>query len=179
MPSADQLITLKYTGIDAQKRRIDRVIERVQNPAMDPVVRNIAEVWKVNFDSEGGKVGGWRELAEMTQAVRAERGFDPRNPILVQTGGLRRVAIERLTNATGSTSGRTDGASMRLAIGRASALLSITGRKVSNQFKARQRSGFGAFSRPARRFWYVDDEVKAAAHRGLREGILSDIKAGR
>lgn len=65
---------------------------------------------------------------------------------------------------------------MRLAIGQLSALLTITGRKVSNQFKARQRSGFGAFSRPARRFWYVDDEVRAAAHRGLRRGILKDIR---
>lgn len=176
---SDNIVTLKYTGIDAQIRRMRRVEQVVENPTLDPVIRNVAKVWEVNFSTEGGKVGGWRELAEMTQAVRVERGFDPHHPILVQTGGFRRVAIERLLSVTGSTSARTDGASMRLAIGRLSALLTIAGRKVSNQFRAQQRGGFGAFSRPPRRFWYVDDEVKAAAHRGLREGILRDIKTGR
>ena len=176
---SDRPITLTYKGIDRQVKRIRNLEQVVSDPSLDPVVRDIAKVWQVNFDTEGGKVGGWRELAEMTQAVRAERGFNPFHPILVQTGGLRRVAIERLLSATGSTTGRTDGASMRLAIGRLSALLTISGRKVSNQFRAQQRGGFGAFSRPPRRFWYVDDEVRAAAHRGLRKGILDDIRTGR
>lgn len=173
---SDKVITLTYKGIDRQIRRFRRVEQVVEDPAMDPIIRDIAKVWQVNFDAEGSKVGGWLPLAEMTQAVRAERGYNPNHPILVQTGGLRRVAIERLLGARGSTSGRTEGASMRLAIGRASALLTITGYKVSNQFRSRQRRGFGAFSRPPRRFWYVDDEVRAAAHRGLRRGVIEDIR---
>lgn len=172
---ADKVVSLTYSGIDRQLKRLRRVQDVVEDPALAPVIRNIAKVWEVNFDTEGGKVGGWRELAEMTQLVRQSRGFNPDHPILEQTGGLRRAAIEALLNINGDGGRSEDGASMRLAIGHASALLTITGRKVSNQFRERVRGRRG-FSRPPRRFWYVDDEVKAAAHKGLRDGVLDEIR---
>ena len=171
----DKVIELKYTGIDKQIKRMRRVSEVIQDPALDWVIRDIAKVWQVNFDTEGSKVGGWRELAELTQQVRQSRGFDPQHPILQQTGGLRRAAIDHLTRTRGNSSRAEDGASMRLTMGHASALLTISGRKVSNQFRERVR-GRGGHSRPPRRFWYVDDEVRAAAHKGLLRGILSDVR---
>lgn len=174
----DKVIELKFTGLDKQVKRLRRFQDVVEDPAMDPVIRDIAQVWRVNFDTEGGKVGGWRELAEMTQQVRQQRGFNPEHPILEQTGGLRHVAIDSLIRIRSSGSRNADGASMRLTIGKAAATLYIEGRKVSNQFRARVR-GRGGFSRPPRRFWYVDDEVRAAAHRGLRKGILKEMKEFR
>lgn len=172
---ADQVISLKYQGIDRQIKKVRRVQAAVEDPALAPVIRNIAKVWEVNFDAEGSKVGGWRQLAEITQLMRQSRGFNPDHPILVQTGGLRRAAIDALLHADGDTARRENGASMRLSIGKASALLTITGRKVSNQFRERTR-GRGGISRPPRRFWFVDDEVKAAAHKGLRDGILDEVR---
>lgn len=42
-----------------------------------------------NFDSSGSLVGGWKPLSPRTAAWRAQEGYPPTNPILVNTGGLR------------------------------------------------------------------------------------------
>jgi phage gpG-like protein len=43
----------------------------------------------VNFDSQGAQVGFWKPLSPVTAAWRAEHGYPPTNPILVNEGDLQ------------------------------------------------------------------------------------------
>jgi hypothetical protein len=59
-----------------------------------------------NFGNEGAAFGRkWQNLTAFTQQKRAERGFPPEHPILVQTGELRRITgltlVEWREGATG------------------------------------------------------------------------------
>lgn len=177
----DNIINLRYTGLDAVQRRIQKVETVVKNPHPAPIVQNVARVWKVNYDAEGAMVGGWRELAEMTQRVREQRGFNPEHPILKQYGHLYRAAILSLIDARGR-SGRSnqDGAAMSWRSSPGSIQLHIAGRKVSNQFRQQSRKrGSPIFSAPPRRFWFVNPQVVRAATEGLRKSINRELREVR
>jgi len=58
------------------------------NEKLQPIIQDSI---KENFDSEGGKVGGWKKLTESTKASRKRPGAK----ILIQTGNLKTSAIKR------------------------------------------------------------------------------------
>lgn len=170
MPS---LITVTYSGLDKAIANIATAKSKLSNVDTSMMVNAIAAVWKVNFDSEGSMVGGWRDLAESTQILREQRGFDPQHPILVQTGVLRRIAIDALLNAKGPRRQFGPGVSMSYVGANNSATLRISGAKVDNQFRVRgpQRET----SQPPRPFWFVDPTVEKAAADGLRKWLSMEI----
>lgn len=174
----DQLIKMTYRGLDRQQRRYRELVHIVQNPEPSPVVRAVAEVWRVNFDSEGSMVGGWRPLAEMTREVRKQRGFNPDYPILKQYGVLRRVAIESLVNAKGrSGSALGKGAVMSWQGDGDRITLRISGKKVSNQFRMQSRKrGSANYSSPPRRFWFTSPQVVRAAQTALIKSIRDEFR---
>lgn len=178
---ADNLVNVNYTGIDRQIRRMRLAQEVIEDPRLVPVVNAIADIWKINFDTEGGLVGGWRPLAEMTQEVRRSRGFNPEHPILEQYGRLRYAAVEALSKTTSEslTVGGED-AHLSYRSGKNQFSLEISGRKVTNQFRNQsRRRGSQRFSAPPRRFWFVDERVVKAAQQALIEGIKKELREAR
>lgn len=178
---AEDFISLQYKGIDRVQRRMKRVEAVVRDPHPAPIVNNIAKVWKVNYNTEGSMVGGWRDLTQMTQQVRESRGFQPDHPILKQYGHLYQAAIESLVNARGR-SGRSnqDGASMTWTSSNGRILLRIAGKKVSNQFRQQSRKrGSAIYSAPPRRFWFVNPAVVNAAKAGLLKSINKELREAR
>lgn len=171
-------IELKITGVNEQITRNVDVMHILTSIKMTPAVRNIARVWGNNFVSEGGSVGGWRELAPATQDLRASRGYDPQHPILVQTGALQRAAWLRLAvNSGESLSVSGEGVSMNYSARFNTANLSISGTKVTNQFRSQnRRRGSRIYSQPPRRFWFVDAAVVEAAKKGILESIQEDVR---
>lgn len=178
---ADNLVNVKYSGIDRQIKRLLRAQDVIEDPRLTPVVNAIADIWKVNFDGEGSLVGGWRQLTPMTQKLRQSRGFNPEHPILEQTGGLRQAAVEALSRTTSeSLTVNADGAHMTYTSGKNRFQLTISGRKVANQFRNQsRRKGSARFSSPPRRFWFVDPNVVKAAQNALIKGMMQEIRERR
>lgn len=178
---SDNFVNVKYSGLDRNIRRMKLAEEAIEDPRLVPVVNAIADIWKVNFDTEGSLVGGWRPLSEMTQEVRRSRGFNPKHPILEQYGQLRYAAVEALSKTTSeSLTVNADGAHMRYTSGKNRFELTISGRKVMNQFRNQSRKkGSAIFSAPPRRFWFVDNRVVDAARRALIEGIKKELRGAK
>lgn len=166
-------VTAKYTGIDAAIKRIVRARQVLSEPKMHQSVQRMAGVWQSNFSGEGSMVGGWRQLADFTNDERQRRGYPREHPILVQSGGLRRVAIEGLLKVNGPQWLQAKGVSMVYNPGNAGASLRISGTKVSNQFRIRTRD----MDSPPRPFWFVDRNVTGAATEGLHDWIKKELKS--
>jgi hypothetical protein len=167
-------ITLKWKGIDTTRRQMLAVKNLASNPDTSGMVREVAGVWAENFRGEGSMVGGWRELAESTQRLRESRGFPPDHPILVQTGTLRRVAIEYLLASSGPRSAFGPGVALSYTTGPLSAKLRVSGAKVDNQFRIRDRRA--GTSQPPRPFWFVNPQVNEAAARGLNKWLSDSLR---
>ncbi len=166
-------IDVKFTGIDRAVRRNTQMFDIVQNPKMAPIVSAIAVVWDVNFRGEGSLVGGWRPLTEATNKLRVSRGYPPVSPILVQSGDLKRAAVDSLIDKGEYNESVTgDGVMMSYVASERSFRLNISGRKVTNQFRSQsRRRGSERYSAPPRPFWFVNPEVVDAAKSALMKGI--------
>jgi hypothetical protein len=61
--------------------------------ALEPLLQDCQRQWeqeiKANFDSHGGRVGGWKPLAESTIRLRQSLGYSP-TPIMEMRGVLRK-----------------------------------------------------------------------------------------
>lgn len=159
---------------------------------MDGVVRRVAHVWADNYDGEGFAVGGWPLLSEYTQRIRAWRGYPREHPIMRQGGGLRRAAIEVPMNFTGKGTSQitaktrsSDGTPTNITIRTNSSGLShraelkISGSKVANQgggVNWNNRVGSYARPLPARRFWFVNNEVKEKMAEGVLEALQAEMR---
>jgi hypothetical protein len=179
---ATRRVTVQVRGLREVEKKLDDIFDRLQNPG-DGLVRatnKVAEVWGKNFDEEGRAVGGWPELAEMTQSIRESQGFPPEHPILIRYGSLRAVAIEFFEEARreGKTS-KGDNYSDEtvrgsLDIDRNTATLTVGDSwKVANQWgHPNQR---GQRPTPARPFWFVDRHSIAAAKEGVMDWIEDEV----
>ena len=167
-------ITITQTGIDAQRKRIDKIVTAVSDPDMNVPVRAMAAVWQSNFESEGGHVGGWRPLTEATNDLRQSRGYPRAHPILVQSGGLKRAAITSLLNVQGPRWQTEKNVMMSWQPRKLGGSLIISGPKVDNQFRSRDRKM--RRSSPPRPFWFVNPHVEFEATFALSRWISN--KAG-
>lgn len=168
---SDRIIDVNFKGIDKVIDRATKIKQAVQHPNIHKMVQGMAGVWQSNFDSEGGAVGGWRPLTEMTQRVRMQRGYPPQHPILVQSGALKRAAVTGLTNVNGPRVLTYKDVMMSYVPHDLGATLTISGAKVDNQFRIRTAD----FSQPARPFWFVNGEVEDAALGALHEWISREL----
>lgn len=172
MPQGD-IATITITGIPGQIARIDRIRKVVEDPDVNFAVRAMAGVWQSNFKGEGNAVGGWRPLTEATNDLRQSRGYPREHPILVQSGALRNAAITQLLNVNGPRTSSGKGVMMSYQPRKLGASLSISGPKVDNHFRVRDRKS--GISSPPRPFWPVNNAVESAAARGLQQWILVRI----
>lgn len=181
-----------YTGLIPMIKTMVALQNRVNTLPMDAVVRRVAEPWRDNYDGEGFAVGGWPLLSEYTQNIRRWRGYPAEHPIMRQGGGLRRAAVEvplafkgkgvsRITSATRSSDGTPTNISITTVnSGRTHrANLKISGSKVANQFGG-QNTGMGwqrasLHRLPARKFWFVNNEVREKMAEGALEGVKPEM----
>lgn len=91
-------ITAKVEGINDWIKWLDNFESTARDPrTMSAGVKHIGIGMRRQFKSEGGWAGeNWRGLSDYTQLVRENRGYDPKHPILVQSGGLRSVTADAL-----------------------------------------------------------------------------------
>lgn len=116
------------TGVSKNKTKLKQAVNNYRFEVAD------------NFDTEGGSTpfGQWQPLSAARIAERNGR----EHPILVDTGDLRRVAV----NVTGSG----DGVKAETKYGDKDVTLTISGEKVRNQFFFMNEYGWMT---PPRVFW--------------------------
>jgi hypothetical protein len=168
---ANDIIDVKVTGLDQEVKRITKVRDAIYAPDIDNGVRKVATVWQKNFIQEGSKVGGWRQLALMTQKTRRARGYNPRHPILQQSGALRRAVITALKQGPSSAGG--PGIRQSYSRSRLRAQTTASGKKAENQYRVRGR---GRKATPARPFWFVDGEVDQAFSDGIEQALRRKLR---
>lgn len=177
--------TIVVKNDKAAAARIDEIARRLKQPknGLIRATNKVAQKFGENFDSEGGLVGGWPDLAEQTQGMREWQGFSPDHPILIRYGALRAVAVEFFQNAKGSGSvSKGDSYSDEVVKGSLSlrgqtARLYIGGSyKVMNQFGYPDTNGSGV--NPPRPFWFVNKHSIAAARDGVKEWIEDEVLKG-
>jgi len=168
---AGEIIEVKVTGLTQEINRITKVRDAVFNPDIDNGVRKVATVWDRNFITEGSQVGGWRQLAPMTQRVRRERGYGPKHPILKQSGALRRAVAGELRYGPRSAAG--PGIQQTYFKARLRAVVTARGKKAENQYRVRRR---GRRSTPARPFWFVNAEVEQAFATGIEQALQRKLR---
>lgn len=177
---------IKVEGIDQLNRIIRNALMtgawiQSNSPAKIAGVTFGKHTQKV-FNKQGkyGDGYGWQELSANTQAVRTARGYDPRKPILVQSGDLKRAAADTLASGGLSESGN------KVAM-RASAVpklfsAEITGPKVENQFGG-SIAGFGSIGGgsatrfgggylPARPFWNLNQTAMDSISQAIMTSVL-------
>lgn len=174
-------ITIRTRGIPQAISKLEDIVKRVQEPKNGLVraTNRVAAEWGKNFDAEGQQVGGWPELAEMTQNIREYQGFNADHPILIRYGALRAVAIEFFEQARreGQTS-KGDNYSDEVVKGTLSIARNTASLKVGDSWKVANQWGFRTATgstTPARPFWYVDRRAIAAAREGVKEWLEDDV----
>lgn len=180
-------ITFTVTGLAEAQARINQIIDRLNEPkeGLERATNQVAGVFAHNYDTEGGLVGGWAQLAEVTNAMREWQGYSAEHPILIRYGALRAVAVEFFQEARAGSaisvgddySGQTVSGSLQ--INRNVATLHIGGSyKVLNQFDYTNiRTGpNGRYQGwEARPYWFVSNEVVAAASKGVRDWVVTEV----
>lgn len=173
-------VTIRVRNRKEAEQRVNDIISKLRSPkgGLERATENVAKEWAKNFDEEGSRVGGWADLAEMTQNMREYQGFAPAHPILIRYGALRAVAVDFFER--GREGQRSEGDNYsdevvkgRLSINRNTAELEIGGSyKVANQYGFLTKTGQFV---PARPFWFVDRGVSAAARTGIRDWIVYEV----
>lgn len=160
---------VNVTGMGAAALAIHRLRNSLSNPrpGLFRATNRLAELWGANFQQEGSQVGGWADLAQMTQDHRSRLGLPPDHPILFRYGALRGVVIEMFATARQNTASvQGDGNGMvggALTVTNSMADLYVTGWPVTNQWQDSRR--------PARPFWFVDQNAVAASRSGIEEWL--------
>lgn len=180
-------ITVRVRGRREAERYINRVIGELQEPkgGLVKATNKVAEVFAKNYDSEGSMVGGWPDLAEMTQDIREEQGFPASHPILIRYGSLRAVAVDFFENTRreGKTS-KGDNYSDETVTGSLNIRRNVATMQVGGSYKVRNQTGHpgGGWAPggdvPPRPFWFVDRHTVAAARDGLKDWIEDEVLKG-
>lgn len=187
MPASnDRLVKINYIGLLTYIRKIDRLKVALEGELdTSAAIRGMASEWQRNYDTEGSLVRPkWKHLSKTTRRLRKKRGYPVSHPILVQSGGLRRAAIEHPLSFTKKSMMRTvpgdaqpgagGNTSIRITRSPNRAKMVLTGDKVNNNEGG---SFFGHPKRlPKRKFWYVDRRVERAGAEELAKAMLSLFK---
>lgn len=177
---------IEARGLRENQRALRGIVERLGRPekGLEEATHRVAGVFKDNYDSEGGLVGGWPELSEYALNIREWQGVPP-GPILVRYGSLRSMAVDFFRTAR---SGSSDSAGSSTPFKTwsdqtVSAQLGISGGvatlRLSGGYKLLNQWGHGNWGPmgdvPARPFWFVNDEVVRAARDGVEEWIKDEV----
>jgi hypothetical protein len=178
------MITFSVTGLQQAVAKIAQIQRNLAQPktGLERATHKVAEVFEKNYDSEGGLVGGWPDLAEKTQNMRAWQGFEPEHPIMIRYGSFRAVAVEffktakdgHVFSSTDDYSDQTVTGSLQIAGNKAT--LQVGGSyKVLNQWGYGNTNGSG--DNPARPYWFIDRQSVAAGVEGIRDWIENEVLA--
>lgn len=161
-----------------------------RNPeVMDVGVKFLGRAIDRNFKAEGtpSMGGSWRELSAMTQDVRRSRGYNPRHPILQQSGQLRDVTAGTLSSwgvGTGRATAAGKGIRMTAWTGQLAFTAKISGPKVANHYGGQtefsyypdrpgQRGGRSS-DLPARPFFGLTQAAALQARDAITSKIMTD-----
>lgn len=143
-----------------------------------------------NWGKEGALYGNrrWQSLTRMTQETRAQRGFDPKHPILVQKGYLRNMTAGMLAGWTvgrrRDTAGDGKGTKSVAVQINNRFWMGVSGPKATNQdggrqtaytpgtWRVRTHQGGKEFYIPARPFLYIPEPLMDEMARAAASGIL-------
>lgn len=160
-------------GIDEAVKKLGEIEDMMKQDTDEFALAGMhgaAKVFEENFLTEGGKVGGWAGLKEQTQMERRAKGFNGEHPILVRYGELRRLTTTELVRARRRTfrSVDSDGKSINVDISASGGNLNVvaSGDKAVNQITGSNR--------PARPYWFVNNEVLNRA----KEEVMETIRVG-
>lgn len=185
-PQAGPVI-VTYTGLQPMIRAVQDLERAVDKPDMAGPIRGAAKVWDANFKSEGWLAGrGWKALSEFTRNIREWRGYPASHPILVQSGGLRAAAVEYPSKfkdgqKSMARSNSRGNATTQLVIRTMSrrATLTLSGPKVENneggEISGRGWQNTSTHRLPARRFWFVSEEVRSQMVEALLEALKPQL----
>lgn len=161
-----------------------------RNPqVMDVGVKYLGRAIDRNFKAEGtpSMGGSWRELSEMTQDIRRQRGYNPKHPILQQSGQLRDVSAGTLLAwgvGTGRAAAAGTGIKMAAWTGQLAFTAKVSGAKVANQYGGQteytyypdrpgQRGGSSS-DLPARPFFGLTQAGTLQARDAIIRKIMTD-----
>jgi hypothetical protein len=169
-------ITIESVGtpISEVMRKIQAVYDKLMQPDPKRAVIKVAEMWAVNYRSEGRMVGGWPQLAQSTIDDRARQGFSGEHPILIRQGSLYAMSTEFFTKgqagaarAYSNYGGRSISTNASLSIAGGAAMLGLGGPKVVHQT--------GNWTPPRRQYWFTDQNIIQAARLGVTEWITDEV----
>lgn len=173
---------IEVVGVARVIAHLAKLQSGLQEPTkgLENATNYVAKVFRQNYDSEGGLVGGWEDLAEKTQSIRSWQGFEPEHPIMVRYDSLRHIAVTFFETAkAGYRASSTDGYSDQtvegsLTISGSRATLSIGGGyKILNQFGYPDTNGSG--DNPARPYWFINAQVVDEAQHGVVDWIKDEV----
>jgi hypothetical protein len=162
----------KITADFSDLRRVVKWLDSYDGVVSEPktVAAGVAPIGRAIqgiFSSEGP---GWRQLAEITNDLREQRGHPREHPILVQRGTLKRAAADALAEWKPETRSVTRrGNKVSLAASATSRLFTakISGEKVLNHYGGTDPA-YGA-KVPARPFFGITDAAAAQAAKNIAE----------
>lgn len=179
-------VRIQASNVGAVQREIAKIHRQLNSPTdgLERATHKVAGIFKDNYDSEGGLVGGWPELSQYALNIREWQGV-PATPILVRYGALRAIAIDYFLTAKAGSRDSAGGAypfktwsdqtvSGQLSVSGNQASLMLTGGyKLLNQWGHGNWGPMGDV--PARPFWFVGPESIAAAREGVIEWIEKEV----
>jgi hypothetical protein len=177
-------VKIYYKGLQPMIKSLQNLEDRLDNLDMAAAVRGAGQAWQRNWARQGRDVGsGWKPVSEYTRGIREHRGFNPRYPILHQSGNLRTIAADVPAKFSGRSTSRTVGAGysggdqthLQITTTQNRATLLLQGEKVQNNFGGRT-VGHGWQNTelhyvPQRRFWYVNDEVRTKVAEAIGDSV--------
>lgn len=168
-------IRMQVRGLEAARRLVKQAtdIATDNGPLSFAALNGAAELFEKNFDTEGGSVGGWADLADRTIAERESKGFGGAHPILVRYGDLREVtatSLRALQHSGTVQRADSDGKTIGVTVTGKRGVLNVTafGDKAVNQEPGDDR--------PARPYWWVDSHVENAARKAVVEHIEKKLR---
>lgn len=173
-------VEVRVSGMDEALRHVKRVRDRLENEREDGLskaVQELAKVFDENFQSEGGKVGGWKPLADATIRRREYYGYPGEHPIMIRYSALRGVVAEDMKPGKPGRFSRSDNYSGHVTQGSLdidtdTAILTAKGWKVSNQYGFKNKYGSKT---PARPFWFTNKHAVRAAKDGVVMWIVDEV----
>lgn len=175
-------VQIRVTGLRGVERKLDQIFDRLKEPkeGLIRATNRVAKEWGDNFDSEGGRVGGWPELAEMTRDIREYQGFPPDRPIMLRYGALRAIAVEYFENAKREgRAAKGDNYSDETVKGSLEITRGTATLRVGDSWKVANQWGFTNSATgqqvPARPFWFVDRRAVAAAKEGVMDWLEDEV----
>lgn len=172
-------LSVTVKGFDAAILRIkavDRVVHRSGKDVSIAALNAMGKIFEDNFKTEGGGVGGWRDLEDSTIANRVALGFPGSHPILIRYGDLRQWTATALSDADGSgTFGAVDaqGKDINITIkaGNSGTTVTASGVKSLNQNPTKYAA--------ARPYWFTTTVVQQAARKAAVRALAANIRKMR